>query len=267
MTEPLLFATTQRRLALIVVWIERGRIGWPHAAGAVLAAACLTRYEAWPITAAAVVLAAAVLLRRGASVRRGVAACVGSRPGLPLAIVLFLINSRWTVGAWFVSGGFFVAENIEALGHPLVAWQQVREGLYRLSGTGLVWSAYAGSALIVLASVSVSSPRAPRCCCSRSPAPPRCPGRPTAGPPVSDPLRRAARCRVRRAGRRRSGAAGRAHPSGCRRRAHRRDASSRPTRSIRLRRWWSSRNARRRTRKAAARSPTISSPTATAKPS
>ena len=77
-----------------------------------------------------------------------------------LAIVLFLINSRWTVGAWFVSAGFFVPENIEALGHPLIASQQVREGLYRVSGTGLVWSAYAGSALIILASVR-SRARAP----------------------------------------------------------------------------------------------------------
>ena len=29
----------------------------------------------------------------------------------------------------------FRAENIDALGHPLVAWDQLREGLYRLSGT------------------------------------------------------------------------------------------------------------------------------------
>ena len=54
----------------------------------------------------------------------------------------------------------FRTENIEALGRPLVAWQQVREGLYRVSGTGLVWSAYAGGLLIVLVFVR-SRARAP----------------------------------------------------------------------------------------------------------
>jgi hypothetical protein len=68
-----------------------------------------------------------------------------------VAIGLFLVNSRWTVGSWFVSSGFFVPENIDALGHPLVAWDQLREGLYRLSGTALVWSSYAGAILIVIA--------------------------------------------------------------------------------------------------------------------
>src|SRR4029079_9527725 len=36
-------------------------------------------------------------------------------------------------------------------GHLLVAWDQLREGLYRLSGSALVWSAYGGIALIALA--------------------------------------------------------------------------------------------------------------------
>ena len=160
MTEPLLFATTAASLALIVLWVERGGSEWPHAAGAVLAAACLTRYEAWPVSACAVALAAVVRLRRGSSIGQAVVGCVRLGAWPALAIVLFLINSRWTVGAWFVSAGFFVPENIEALGHPLIASQQVREGLYRVSGTGLVWSAYAGSALIVLASVR-SRARAP----------------------------------------------------------------------------------------------------------
>jgi hypothetical protein len=51
------------------------------------------------------------------------------------------------VGAWFVSSGFF-AEN-ESLGHPFVAWDQVREGVYRLSGPAVVWPAYAAAALVV----------------------------------------------------------------------------------------------------------------------
>jgi hypothetical protein len=160
MTEPLLFATTTAALALTAFWIERHRSEWPHAAGAMLAAACLTRYEAWPVTACAVALTAVVLVRRGVPVGAAAVRCLQLAAWPGLAIVLFLINSRWTVGAWFVSAGFFIPENIEALGHPLAAWQQVREGLYRVSGTGLVWSAYAGSALIVLASIR-SRARAP----------------------------------------------------------------------------------------------------------
>ncbi|MDQ3347706.1 MAG: family 2 glycosyl transferase, partial [Acidobacteriota bacterium] len=45
MTESLLFGTTTASLALTAAWIERGARGWPHAAGAMLSAACLTRYE------------------------------------------------------------------------------------------------------------------------------------------------------------------------------------------------------------------------------
>ncbi|MDQ3350157.1 MAG: hypothetical protein M3545_19600, partial [Acidobacteriota bacterium] len=120
----------------------------------------LTRYEAWPVTACAIVLAGVILLRRGTDGRRALVACVRLASWPALAIVLFLINSRWTVGAWFVSGGFFLAENIAALGSPLVAWQQVRDGLYRVSGAGLVWSAYAGTALVVLTFVR-SPARAP----------------------------------------------------------------------------------------------------------
>jgi hypothetical protein len=90
-------------------------------------------------------------------IRRGVPVPTALRGGARLAayptvaIVLFLINSRWTVGSWFVSSGFFVAENVDALGHPLVAWDQLREGLYRLSGTALVWSGYAAVILTVMA--------------------------------------------------------------------------------------------------------------------
>jgi hypothetical protein len=160
MTEPLLFATTAAAIALTAAWIDAGAARWPAGAGIALAAACLTRYEAWPIAAAAVAIAGAVLIRRGTAVRDAVRAC-GALAALPAAaVLLFLINSRWTVGAWFVSTGFFVPENTEALGQPLVAWAQLREGLYRLSGSALVWSAYAG-ALLVIHSFVRSRSRAP----------------------------------------------------------------------------------------------------------
>jgi hypothetical protein len=152
MTEPLLFATVMLSLALTLRWLEDAA-RWPTAAGTALAAACLTRYEGWPIAAAIVGLTIVILLARGASLVTALSAGARVASFAAAAIGLFLINSRWTVGSWFVSSGFFVAENVDALGHPLVAWDQLREGLYRISGTALVWSGYAGALLIGIASV------------------------------------------------------------------------------------------------------------------
>jgi len=153
MTEPLLFATVMLSIALTAEWLASGADGTPRRAGSALAAACLTRYEAWPVTAAVLGLSVLVLIRRGLPVARSLRATAHLAAYPALAVALFLVNSRWTVGSWFVSSGFFVADNVEALGHPLVAWDQLREGLYRLSGTALVWSADIGVILIVVACV------------------------------------------------------------------------------------------------------------------
>ncbi len=64
MTEPLLFGTTLLAVALTAEWLDRGAQGWPKSAGLALVAACMTRYEAWPICGSLVALALAVLLRR-----------------------------------------------------------------------------------------------------------------------------------------------------------------------------------------------------------
>jgi len=161
MTEPLLFGTTMAAIALTARWIlDHEARGRPDAAGVAMAAACLTRYEAWPVTAATVVLAGAILLRRGTGFRDAMLACARLAAYPAAAIALFLVNSRWTVGSWFVSGGFFIAENVEALGHPVGAWNQVHDGLYRLSGHALVWSGYAGAGLVVIAFIR-SKTRAP----------------------------------------------------------------------------------------------------------
>ena len=150
MTEPLLFATAMIGIALTAAWLDDST-RWPTAPGLALAAACLTRYEGWPMTAGVIVLSAAVLLRRGVAIAPAISACARLAVFPAAGVALFLVNSRWTVGAWFISSGFFVAENIEALGRPLAAWDQLREGLYRLSGTALVWSAYTGAVLTIIA--------------------------------------------------------------------------------------------------------------------
>ena len=151
MTEPLLFATVLLSILLTGRWAAMDAVGWPTAAGMALAAACLTRYESWPIAAAIIGLTVLVLIRGGMPVAQSFRAGTRLAAYPTIAILLFLVNSRWTVGAWFVSSGFFVPENVDALGHPSVAWDQLREGLYKLSGTALVWSGYAGAIVIVIA--------------------------------------------------------------------------------------------------------------------
>jgi len=162
MTEPLLFGVTLLSIATTADWLDEldqhGSARW-HGPSLTLAAACLTRYEAWPICAAIGGLAFVVLMRRGlnAITAGRTVARLAIYPAI--AVAIFILNSRWTVGSWFVSSGFFVAEN-EALGQPLVAWDQVREGLYRLSGVATVWPAYA-AALVVLVAFARDRARAP----------------------------------------------------------------------------------------------------------
>jgi hypothetical protein len=158
MTEPLLVATTFVAVKCAVDWVDAGAPTPPRRAGLALVAACMTRYEAWPIAAAIVGLSALVLVRRGMRAIPTLRAC-GRLAVYPIAaILLFTANSRWTTGSWFVPAGFFVPEN-PALGQPLLAWEQVRESVYLLSGTSLVWPAYAAAALVALAFVR-STPRA-----------------------------------------------------------------------------------------------------------
>ncbi len=151
MTEPLLFGTTLLAVELTRRWT--GGSASTAAAGLAIAAACMTRYEAWPVTGALILLAGAVLIRRGMPLTDAGNACARLCLYPVVAVGLFLVNSRWTVGAWFISSGFFVADNKAAMGHPAEAWRQVREGVYHLSGTALVWSAYAGALLCLVAFV------------------------------------------------------------------------------------------------------------------
>jgi hypothetical protein len=184
MSEPLLFGTTFLAVALIGIWAanceprtsgreltanrELRTAGGPpsraasptrfgetaarrttRAAGWTAIAAILTRYEAFPIVATAIGLAFAVLLRRGFTAGAAFRAVRGLALWPLWALAAFLVNSKVSVGAWFVSSGFFVAEN-PALGHPWLAWMQVWEGLGRLTGPALPWIAVVSALAIVL---------------------------------------------------------------------------------------------------------------------
>lgn len=165
MTEPLLFGTTFLAVALIARWAStveargprreaRDARGRPSlAAGWACIAAVLTRYEAWPIIASAIALAFAVLLRRGWRVSDALRAVRGLALWPLWAIAAFLVNSKVTVGAWFVSSGFFVAEN-PALGRPWLAWTQVWKGLGELTGSAIPWIACAAVAIIIVSFIA-----------------------------------------------------------------------------------------------------------------
>jgi hypothetical protein len=182
MTEPLLFGTTFLAVALIGEWAVRvsgppspgasaasfgGTAAPPstRAAGWAVVAAALTRYEAWPILAAAIALAFVVLLRRGTAPRAALRAVRGMALWPLWAIAAYLVNSKVTVGSWFVSSGFFVPEN-PALGHPWLAWTQIWDGLVELTGAALPWAAVVSAIAITASacrrrSTSAAAPTAP----------------------------------------------------------------------------------------------------------
>ena len=168
MTEPLLFATTFLAVALIGEWCgppslaaSAPSLGGTAARRSTLAAgwaciaAVMTRYEAFPIVAAAIGLAFVVLWRRGFSLMAAFRAVRGLALWPIWALAAFVVNSKVSVGSFFVSGGFYVPEN-PAQGDPLLAWSQVWEGLIKLSGPVLPWVAVA-SVLALVASAFLSA--------------------------------------------------------------------------------------------------------------
>jgi hypothetical protein len=110
MTEPLLLGLTALALWLVVEALEAPSRRTLLMASAALALACLTRYEAWPVTAAALAATVVARWRGGRAAGQGIreAAWLASIPVAGLA--WFLVHSKVTVGAWFVTGGFYVPD-------------------------------------------------------------------------------------------------------------------------------------------------------------
>jgi hypothetical protein len=179
MTEPLLMACTTLGVALIWRWVvevmaahdraraaavspvdadadsdaERriARLGrW---AGIAFAAAVLTRYEAWPITAAALSISVLVMIAMGApivaSFKRGFTIAI-----FPiLAIIAFLMLSRATVGSWLVTGGFYIPDNPD-YHRPFKSLGSVWWALRQLNGNLTVSIAAAAGVLCVIAALA-----------------------------------------------------------------------------------------------------------------
>ena len=142
MTEPLLLALTLLGVAMLIEWADR------RAIGVVLALACLTRYEAWPVTAVALTGAAWARWRRGEAIDT-VAREMGRVALYPaFALAAFAIFSRIVGGHWFVGGDFFIPEN-KALDDPWLAAKEIAWGTRMLSGPLLVTIGLAGLGVVV----------------------------------------------------------------------------------------------------------------------
>ncbi|HXW04635.1 MAG TPA: hypothetical protein VD833_05335 [Vicinamibacterales bacterium] len=150
MTEPVLFGTTLLSIAALAAWIDHGPAASARLPGLALAAACMTRYEAWPIAALLVALTFAALVRRGTAAGVATLACVRLTVYPVVTILLFMANSRWTTGEWLISSGFYVPDN-DAAGHPRLAWQQILDGMDRLSSPVTRWFGLAGAVVVAVA--------------------------------------------------------------------------------------------------------------------
>ncbi len=153
MTEPLLLGLTTLAVAMLIDWCQQRSRQDAHGTPAVLvgvafALACLTRYEAWTVTGAALTLAVWARWRAGNAFPTAVRRVAGIAAYPAVTVLAFMVFSRIVVGEWFVSSGFFVPENT-ALGHPMEAVDQIAWGARTLSGYWLLVVAGAGFAVMV----------------------------------------------------------------------------------------------------------------------
>lgn len=142
MTEPLLLASVLLVILGLTVWIESDDDTPPRWLPALLFLTAWTRYEAWFVLAAAGVLTAVLMWARGLSWAHLTSrAATYAIPPL-MAAMIFVVESRVTVGQWFVSDGFFVPDPTYA-GRPGAVLGAIFDGTVGLSGHALVCVALA----------------------------------------------------------------------------------------------------------------------------
>jgi hypothetical protein len=149
MTEPLLMA-----LLLLATWlgieaVSSGGAAAARRAGLALAAAVLTRYEAWPFAGALLVLCVVSALRHGRPLRDAALLAVRLAVYPAAAVLAFLVMSRLTVGEWFVTSGFFVVDNPD-LHRPIRALVSVWWGVHTLTSYPLAVLGAAGLAALLV---------------------------------------------------------------------------------------------------------------------
>jgi len=154
MTEPLLIALAFLSVERLDAWIRD-----PHmrsaAAGIPIVLLCLTRYEGWLATAAAMGIAFGVVVVGGLEGWKAGARRWARLALWPIGAVLgFLLLSWGSTGAWFVTGGFFVPDN-PAKGDAGLVLEQIREGVERLSSVPL--AAFGALGLVFVAARGLGS--------------------------------------------------------------------------------------------------------------
>jgi hypothetical protein len=149
MTEPLLVGLTSLAVLWLFEWVERDRDDVPARLGLALAALAWTRYEGWAVLGVAIGGSVYAMWRYGTPMRVLMLRTMRLVAWPGAAILLFLINSRITVGSWFVSGGFYVPD-------PTYEGQAVRTlvslwwGTHQLSGYAMEIVALATAAALVV---------------------------------------------------------------------------------------------------------------------
>lgn len=153
MTEPLLFALSSLVVLHLAEWALSEVMPVRRAAGWTIVAACLTRYEAWPIIGGAMALAAWVKWRRGTPVRQ-VFASTARLACYPAGAVLFFMGMSFaSIGEWFVTGGFYVPDPT-LQGQPIVVLEAILEGAAKLGGPRLVLAATISAAVLLVAALT-----------------------------------------------------------------------------------------------------------------
>ncbi|MGE5358247.1 MAG: hypothetical protein ACM3NQ_04465 [Bacteroidales bacterium] len=152
MTEALLIALMVVSLSLTLDWLREQSGRNRRLAGSALAALCLTRYEAWPFTAALLLLAFAGLWRHTSTARESArrVAALALYPGVALG--LFFLQNRVNVGEWFVASGFFVPDNVDT-GNPITAVGSIWWGTHKVVGTPLLAAGMVGVAAYTVRSL------------------------------------------------------------------------------------------------------------------
>ena len=150
MTEPLLLGLSVLSIALLSRWVDADATGSRTPVGLAMAAACLTRYEAWPMTGAALLVAGLALWRRGLPFPTAIRRVAGLAAFPVAAGGAFLIQSRLTVGQWFVTGGFYVPDNADA-GRTFKTIGSLWWASHHLNGYGVLLCGVAGALAVLVA--------------------------------------------------------------------------------------------------------------------
>ena len=149
MAEPVLLAVATMAVLWLCEWVLVNEDRVPVKLGAALFAAMWTRYEAWPIVALALAAALWAGARLGAS-RHALRSRAWRLAVWPAAAVgLFMINSRVTTGAWFVTGGFYVPDPLYQ-GRLAASLAAVGAGTIDLSTRTMVIVAAGGAIAVIV---------------------------------------------------------------------------------------------------------------------